>query len=205
MLNIIWVGIIVLSAIFGLLNGTIDEVVNAIPEKAVDGFQLALTLGGGMVFWLGIMNIAEKSGVISGLSRLLRPFMRIIFPGVPEDHPAMSSIVMNISANMFGLANAATPFGLKAMKQLNELNVDKGKASDEMCMFLAVNTSSVQLIPLSSILILQKNGGIESSNIVTTSLLATLCSTIAAIGVCVLFRWLGAKWRSIRPNGKVLS
>ena len=195
MLNIIWAGIMALAAIFGVLNGTIEAVVRAIPDKAIDGFQLALTLGGGMVFWLGIMKIAEQSGLIKSLSKCLKPIMRRLFPSVPEDHPAMSSIVMNIAANMFGLANAATPFGLKAMKELNELNPDKGRASDAMCMFLAVNTSSVQLIPLSSILILSKNGGSESANIVTTSLLATLCSTFAAIGLCLLCRWSGEYYR----------
>ncbi|HJN38395.1 MAG TPA: nucleoside recognition domain-containing protein [Gammaproteobacteria bacterium] len=190
MLNYIWLGMILLSIVFGMINGKIDAVVTSVTEEAKHAFEMALLLGGILSFWLGIMRIAEHSGLIERIALTLRPILKRLFPDVPEDHPAMGAIVMNIAANMLGLANAATPFGLKAMEALDDLNIYKGQASNAMCMLLAINTSSVQLIPASAIGFLAAANGVHPTNIILTSLFATTLSTIAAITACKVFeRW----------------
>ena len=181
MLNIIWLGLIVLSVVFGAINGKLPEVVNAVPEYAKYAFEFALGLTGFMAFWLGLMKIAEEAGLIQLIARLLAPVMKWLFPEVPADHPAMGSMIMNIAANMLGLVNAATPFGLRAMKDLETLNEDPGTATNAMCMFLAINTSSVQLIPTTAIVYLVSAGANTPTDIIFTTLFATTCSTIAAI------------------------
>jgi spore maturation protein A len=181
MLNIIWLGLILLSVVFGLINGRIPAVVTSITDSAKFAFELALGLTGVMALWLGIMRIAEEAGLVRALARLIRPVMRKIFPEVPHDHPAMGSMVMNIAANMLGLGNAATPFGLKAMTELETLNTRPGIATNAMCTFLAINTSSVQLIPTSAIAFLAAAGAAHPTDIVITSLIATTCSTVAGI------------------------
>ena len=181
MLNIIWLGMIILSVIFGAINGRIPEVVAAVTDSAKIAFQLALGLAGIMAFWLGLMKIAEDAGLIRLLARGLRPVLKRLFPDVPEDHPAMGAMVLNLSANMLGLANAATPFGLRAMNHLEDLNEQPGTATNAMCTFLALNTSSVQLIPTTAIAYLAAAGAANPTDVIATSLLATMCSTIAAI------------------------
>ena len=153
-------------------------------NEAKHAFEMALLLGGILSFWLGIMKVAEESGLIKKVSVLLKPILKRLFPDVPVDHPAMGAIVMNISANMLGLANAATPFGLKAMEALDRLNPYKGQSTNAMCMLLAINTSSVQLVPASAIGFIAAANGHHPTNIILTSLFATICSTIAAILAC---------------------
>jgi len=131
-----------------------------------------------MALWLGIMKIAEESGLIRLIAKGLRPITIRLFPDVPEDHPAIGSIVLNMSANILGLGNAATPLGLKAMEELQELNPNKETATNAMCMFLAVNTSSVQLILPATVVALM---GAQSSQIFITTIIATSMSTVAAI------------------------
>ena len=140
--------------------------------------EIAIGLIGIMALWLGVMKIAEESGLISLIARAVKPVMIRLFPDVPADHPAMGSIVLNMSANMLGLGNAATPLGLKAMEELQELNPEKGTATNSMVMFLAINTSSVQLILPATVVALM---GAVSSQIFITTIVATLCSTTAAI------------------------
>jgi spore maturation protein A len=181
MLNVIWLSMILLSVIVGIIQGRLDQVVQAVTDSAKLGFEIALGLAGIMAFWLGIMEIASESGLISKFARLLKPIMRPLFPDVPAEHPAMGAMVLNIAANMLGLANAATPFGLKAMKELQCLNTHVDEASNAMCTFLAINTSSVQLIPATAIAFLAANGSAHPSSVIISSLLATLCSTIVAI------------------------
>lgn len=186
----VWLGLMILAVVFGLIDGKIPEVVNAVTDYAKIAFNIALGLTGIMAFWLGLMRIAEQAGLTRALARLLNPIMNWLFPDVPEEHPARGAMVMNIAANMLGLANAATPLGLKAMKELQELNSEKSKATHAMCMFLAVNTSSVQLIPVTAIAYLAANGAHEPSSVVASSLLATSISTIVAIiavKLCVRF------------------
>lgn len=190
MLNAIWLGMMLLSVIVGTLQGRLDAVVSAITESAKIGFTLALGLSGIMALWLGIMAIAQSAGLIDKLARGLNPLMRRLFPDVPADDPAMGAMVMNIAANMLGLANAATPFGLQAMKELQRLNTRAEEASDAMCTFLAVNTSSVQLIPTTAIAFLAANGATHPSSVIVTSLVATLVSTgVAIVAVKHLAKW----------------
>jgi spore maturation protein A len=181
MLNIIWLLLVVSSVIVGLWQGTLDQVALSVTSSAKLAIEIALNLMGIMIFWLGIMQLAEEAGLIRVLSRVLRPILTWLFPDVPADHPAMGHMVMNIAANMLGLNNAATPFGLKAMKSLNEFNTVPHRATDAMCMFLAINTSSVQLIPASAIAFLAAAGATNPTDIVVTGILATSCSTVAAI------------------------
>lgn len=172
---------ICLSVVVGFIQGNLDGVVRAVTESAKSAFEIALSLAGIMTLWLGIMNIATESGLINGLARLLKPIMRRLFPDVPTDHPAMGAMILNIAANMLGLGNAATPLGLKAMNELQRLNTHMHTASNAMCTFLAINTSSVQLIPATAIAFLAANGSLNPSSIVITSLIATCCST--AVGL----------------------
>lgn len=181
MLNAIWLAMIMLSLVVGVIQGRIDNVVLAVTDSAKLGFEIALGLAGIMSLWLGIMGVATESGLVKRFAWFLRPVMRPLFPDVPVDHPAMGAMVLNIAANMLGLANAATPFGLQAMKELERLNKKAGEASDAMCTFLAINTSSVQLIPATAMAFLAANGSIHPSSIIVSSLFATTCSTLVAI------------------------
>ena len=181
MLNAIWLGMMFLAVVVGTIEGRLDQVVTAVTDSATTGFKIALGLAGIMTLWLGIMNVATESGLIHLLARALKPLMRRLFPDVPTEHPAMGSMVMNIAANMLGLANAATPFGLQAMKQLQTLNQRAYTATDAMCTFLTINTSSVQLIPATVITLMAAGGATHPTSIIVSSLLATSVSTLVGI------------------------
>lgn len=181
MLNIIWLSMIFLSVIVGLIQGRLDLVVHAVTDSAKFAFELALGLTAILSLWLGMMRIASESGLIQVFARALQPVMRRLFPEVPVDDPAMGAMVMNMAANMLGMANAATPFGLQAMKELQRLNQEAHTASNEMCTFLAINTSSVQLIPTTAIAYLAANGAIQPNSIIVSSLMATAISTLVAL------------------------
>lgn len=181
MLNVIWLSMMFLSVIVGMIQGRIDDVVRAVTDSAKFGFEVALGLAAIMSLWLGIMEIASASGLVARLARLLQPIMRRLFPDVPIDDPAMGAMVLNISANMLGLANAATPFGLQAMKELQRLNTHVHTASNAMCTFLAINTSSVQLIPATAIAYLSANGSLQPSSVIFSTLMATTVSTVVAL------------------------
>ena len=141
MLNVIWLSMIFISVIVGVIEGRIDQVVLAVTDSAKLGFEVAIGLTAIMSLWLGIMGVASASGLVTQLARMLQPIMRRLFPDVPVDDPAMGAMVLNIAANMLGMANAATPFGLQAMKELQRLNTHVHTASNSMCTFLAINTS----------------------------------------------------------------
>lgn len=181
MINWIWLALVLLSIIIGIFNGTTSAVVASLTLSAEAAIKIALGLIGIMALWLGIMRIAEMAGLIQVLGRLLAPALKFLFPSVPKEDPAMGSMVMNISANMLGLGNAATPMGLRAMAQLQKLNPFPRIASNAMCTFLAINTSSVQLIPATAIAILAANGDPNPTRIVFPVLIATFCSTTMAI------------------------
>lgn len=181
MLNVIWLALIILSVIFGLINGTINAVIAAVTDSAKLAFEIALGLTGIIVFWLGLMKIAEDAGLIGLFSKIIRPMTSRLFPDVPADHPAMGYMTMNFAANILGLGNAATPFGLKAMGELEKLNKQPGTATNAMCTFLAINTSSIQIIPTTAIAFLAAAGAARPTSIIATSLFATTCSTMAAI------------------------
>ena len=197
MLNKIWLAMISLAVIVGAIEGRIDNVVRAVTDSAKLGFEVALGLTGIMALWLGIMNIASESGLVKHLARALSPIMSRLFPDVPTEDPAMGAMLLNIAANMLGLANAATPFGLQAMKELQRLNTHVHTASNSMCTFLAINTSSVQLIPATAIAYLAANGSINPSSIILSSILATSISTVVAI---IAVKQL-AKWSWFKVGG----
>lgn len=181
MLNIIWLGMILTAVIVGIVEGKIDDVVHAVTDSARLGFEVAIGLTGIMALWLGIMSIATESGLVNKLANLLRPILKRLFPDIPQDHPAMGAMVMNIAANMLGIGNAATPFGLQAMKELQSLNKHVTVATNSMCTFLAINTSSVQLIPATAIAYLAANGSSNPSSVIFSSIIATSVSTIVAL------------------------
>ncbi|MDF2375606.1 MAG: nucleoside recognition domain-containing protein [Verrucomicrobiales bacterium] len=185
MLNWIWMGMIVIGVVVAALldqlsgsNGIVEGMFSMIKVGVVN---IVIPLSAVMMLWLGIMRLAEKSGMIHAVSRFVRPVMKRLFPEVPQDHPAMSAMVMNMAANMLGLGNAATPLGLKAMQHLDELNPNKGTATNSMCTFLAINTSSVTLIPATAIGLLAAQGIAEPYAIVGTTIGATIFSTAVAI------------------------
>lgn len=198
MLNAIWLTMMVLSVIVGAAQGHLNLVVQAVTDSAKTGFEVALGLAGIMSLWLGIMGVASECGLVHKVGRLLRPVMHWLFPEVPHDSPAMGAMILNISANMLGLANAATPFGLQAMKELQKLNTHVHTASNAMCTFLAINTSSVQLIPATAIALLSANGSIQPTSIIMSSFIATSISTFVGIVSVKQF----AKWRcfQIKPE-----
>jgi spore maturation protein A len=181
MLNIIWLLLMMLAVIFGIINGRLDAVVSAVTDSAKMAFEIALGLVGIMVFWLGLMKVAEECGLVTLIARLLKPILTRLFPEVPPEHPAMGAMVLNMSANILGLGNAATPLGLKAMKELDTLNPIPGVATNPMCTFLAINTASIQLIPVTAMAYLAANGGTHPTDIISSALLASICTTTAAI------------------------
>ena len=178
MLNYIWFGLIFISVVVGTITGRIDQVTDAAITMSKTSVEIAIGLIGIMALWLGTMKIAEDSGLIQIIAKALRPITIRLFPDVPSDHPAIGSIVLNMAANMLGLGNAATPLGLKAMKELQELNKHKDTATDAMCTFLAINTSSVQIILPATVVGLM---GAAANQIFITTIIATGMSTIAAI------------------------
>jgi spore maturation protein SpmA len=191
MLNYIWLGLVVAAVLIGAWNDTLGAVGNAAFERAEYAvMKLALPLAGVMALWLGVMRLAEKAGLIQVMARLLRPVMTRLFPDVPGEHPAMGSMLMNMAANILGLSNAATPLGIRAMKDLETLNPRPGVATNAMCTFLAINTSSIQLIPATAVGVLVVNGSKNPSSIVGTAIMATLCSTVAGIGAVKLLEKL---------------
>ena len=195
MLNYIWFGMMFIAVIVGILTGNIDAVTQAAIDMAKTAVEIAIGLVGIMALWLGTMKIAEESGLIRIIARAIRPITIRLFPEVPEDHPAIGSIILNMAANLLGLGNAATPLGLKAMEELQELNPEKDTATNAMCTFLAINTSSVQLILPATVVALM---GAAANQIFITTILATGLSTIAAI---IAVRFLEKLKRFEMPNG----
>lgn len=187
MINYIWVGMTLIGLVFAGLNGTMKDVNEAIFHSANEAVTLCIGLISILVFWLGMMRIAQEAGLLDKLSNLFRPVILKLFPEVPEDHPAVGYILSNIIANMFGLGNAATPLGIKAMEQLKELNGGKPEASRSMITFLALNTSGFTLIPTTVIAIRMNYQSAGPTDIVGTTLIATICATLGAIIVDRLF------------------
>ena len=181
MINYIWFGLMIVSVIVGALTGNLKAVTNAAVESAGTAVEIAIGLIGIMALWLGIMKIAKKSGLIKLLSRAIRPVSRVLFPKIPKDHPALGSMLMNISANWLGLGNAATPLGLKAMKDLQELNPTEDTATNAMVIFLAINTASITFIPMTIIGIRTELGASNPFEIISTSIFASTCACISAV------------------------
>ena len=184
MINFIWCGMIVIGIVVGVLTGNIEAVSTAAIEWAETAVELSLGLIGVMALWLGLMKIAEEAGIVRGMGLLVKPIMVRLFPEVPADHPAMGSIVANMAANFFGLGNAATPLGIKAMQELQDLNENKEEASNAMVTFLAINTSSVTLISSSIIAYRSAAGAANPADVIGPTIIATAVSTTVAIIAC---------------------
>ncbi len=182
MLNYLWLSLLLIAVFLGGASGKLPELSTAAFDAAKNAVMgLALPLAGLMALWLGMMRLAEKAGLIAVLARLLRPVLRWLFPEVPANHPAMGSMLMNMAANMLGLSNAATPLGLRAMQDLEKINPHPGTASNAMCTFLAINTSSIQLVPATAVALLAAAGATQPTVVIGTAFIATVCSTIAGI------------------------
>lgn len=186
-INTIFVTLILGGIFVALFNGSMETLTKASFDAAKTAVTLAISLVGAMALWLGLMKVAENAGLLSVIARKLKPLMTRLFPEVPGDHPAMSAMIMNMSSNILGLGNAATPFGIKAMQALESLNKHKGTATHAMCLFLAINTSSVTLLPLGAIAVRAGAGADDPAGILLPSILATACSTAVAIILAKLF------------------
>ncbi|MFZ5758519.1 MAG: nucleoside recognition domain-containing protein [Thermodesulfobacteriota bacterium] len=182
-INAIWLFMVLIATVIAAYTGRMDEVTRASFESAKNAVTLAIGLIGPMALWLGIMKVAEAGGLLRIVAGLVRPLMVRLFPDVPHNHPAMSAMVMNMAANALGLGNAATPMGIKAMQELEKLAPEKGTATNAMCLFLAINTSSVTLLPLGVITVRAAAGATSPAAILVPSLIATCCSTLVAIGM----------------------
>jgi spore maturation protein A len=188
-INKFWLFFIFIGTIVAAATGNMGKLTQVILDNAQRGVSISLGLVAILTFWMGIMKIIEKSGLSAILVRALGPMATFLFPSVPRDHPAMSSILLTMSADMLGMGSAATPIGLKAMKQLQELNPDKETASPAMCTFLAMNTSSITLIPTTIIALRGATGSLSPSMIIPTALVATCASFATAICLDRLFRY----------------
>lgn len=196
MLNYLWAGMILAGIIFSVFTGEVVGVTNAALDSAKEAVTLCITMTGVMSFWTGLMEIARRAGVIESLSAKMQPVIRFLFPGLPDGHPAGEHITTNIIANILGLGWAATPAGLRAMEELGRLEDDRragkapgavrprGTASNEMCTFLIVNISSLQLIPVNVIAYRSQYGSVNPAAIVGAGILATTASTLAGIVYC---------------------
>lgn len=187
-MNYVFFFLVASSIVIGFFNGTINEVVNSMLESCNLAVKIAFSLIGVMAFWLGLMRIAEKSGMVKLLSKLVGPIVRPLFKDLKEDSPAIGDITMSLSANALGLTNAATPIGLKVMQELQKDNPQKDSATDSMCMFLGMNTAGFQLIPATVIAILVGAGAKNPADIVLPTLIVTSFAFISAIVVALCFR-----------------
>lgn len=184
-MNYIWGGLIIISIISGAINGRLDDVTNALLNSMQNAVAVAISLIGIMTFWLGMVKIASKSGLVEWFSKLISPVLRLIFNELPKNSPAFSNIALNFSANALGMANAATPFGIKAMQNLKEEAKKQGGAEDtatnSMCTFLGMNTAGFQLIPASVIAVLTAYGAKNPTGIILPVLIVTSIAFISAI------------------------
>lgn len=201
-MNYLWGFMIVIGIVFAAFNGTLPEVTEAAVGSAKEAVMLCIGMIGIMSFWVGIMRIAENAGMIEGATKKMMPFLRFLFPGIPREHPANRYIATNMIANVFGLGWAATPAGLKAMEELAKLEAERGTAgylsnhstdgrrervaSSEMCTFLILNISSLQLIPVNMIAYRQQYGSVNPAGIIAPAIVATFVSTAVAVVYCKL-------------------
>lgn len=203
-LNYIWIGFLLIAFVMALIQaiffGNIeifDKLFKSTFTSASDGFTISLGLTGALTLWMGIMKIGENGGVIATFSRMIAPFFSKIFPEIPKNHPAMGSIFMNVSANMLGLDNAATPMGLKAMGELQELNPQKDKASNAMIMFMVLNTSGLTILPISIMVYRAQMGAANPSDVFLPILLATFFSTIVGFLAVAIYQKINIFQRNI--------
>jgi len=185
-MSVVWVLLLLASVAVAALTGRMGALPGAIAESAGRAVTLSLGLAGVLTLWLGLMKVAEEAGLVGALGRLARPVLRRLFPEVPGDSPAMGAIVLNVSANMLGLGNAATPFGLKAMEELEKANPHPGTATDAQALLCALNTGSVQIVPASVIALRAAAGAPQPADILGATLVASLCATVTAVAAAKL-------------------
>jgi spore maturation protein A len=185
-MSILWFLLLAVGLLLAVARGTLDGFTRGALDGATAAVTLAIGLVGALALWLGLLRVAEEAGLTEKLGRLMRPLMRRLFPEVPPDHPAMTSMVLNVAANALGLGNAATPMGLKAMEELQTLNPRRDTATDAMVLFLVINTSSVQLVPATVIALRAAGGAERPTDIVGPTLLATIVSTAVGIAAAKL-------------------
>jgi len=210
MLDYLWSVMLILGVVWGLWQGKAGEITQAVLEGGKNAVDLSLTMLGVMAVWTGFLEVGKSAGLLAQINRFLKPFISWLFPGLPKGHPAAESISVNFAANLLGLGNAATPAALKAMRELQELEEErKGSmetgtlrkqrrsenapqqhtniaASDEMCTFLILNISSLQLVPINMIAYRSQYGSVDPASIMVPVLIATLCSTLVGIMFCKL-------------------
>jgi len=196
MLNVIWLVMILTAVVTGCFTGRLHEVILAAMESAKFAFNLAFGLTAVMCLWLGLLKIAEAAGLVALLTRALRPVLIRLFPEVLPEDPAMGAMTMNLAANMLGLGNAATPFGLKAMQALEKINPIPGIATNTMCTFVALHSSNLQIVPTTAIALLAVSGASHPTDIVLPLLLSSVCTVFTAV---VVSKILG---RSVRLFGR---
>lgn len=189
MINWLWLGLLAIGILFGLFTGRVDAITAGALAAAQRGVELSLGLVGVMALWLGICQLAEEAGLVLGISRLAQPFLGKLFPNIPKDDPALGSIALNLSANFLGLGNAATPLGIRAMKELSRLNPVPDTCSDEMCTFLLLNNSAPTLLPLTVLAIRTAAGAKIPSEIIGPAFLTTCVAAVAALLFDRIFRW----------------
>lgn len=192
-MNIIWFALVSISVVFAVINGRLDAFTTALFDAAKLAVETCLYLVGIVSLWLGLTKILEDSGLIYKLSNVFRPVIARLFRNIPAHHPSITSITLNLLANLFGLGNAATPLGIRAMKDLQTLNPQPDTVTFEMMLFVVINTSSLQLIPFTVIGLLSSYGSAAPTAIVLPTIIATFISTVTAVAVLFLFRRL-KKW-----------
>ena len=191
MLNYIWAFMLLTSVVTGFFTGRLGDVAEAAISGAGEGASLVLGMLGVMCFWSGIMEIAEKSGVVRALSGALRPLLRLLFPHLPKDDPAAGAIVMNMAANLLGMGNAATPLGLRAMRLLDARNRERENASNEMCMFVLINTASLQFIPTTLLLLRQSSGSHSPGEIILPIWIVSAAAMLVGVLSAKIFQKRG--------------
>ncbi|WP_059106038.1 nucleoside recognition domain-containing protein [Shouchella shacheensis] len=189
MINVIWAVMLIVGLVYAAINGTMNEVTEGVFTGAKEAVTICIGLISVLTFWLGLMRIAEMAGMLKGLAKLMNPIARRVFPDVPKDHPAMGYILSNMTANVFGLGNAATPMGIKAMEQLKDLNGGKDEASRPMITLLALNTACLTLVPTTVISIRMSYNSLAPTEIVSTTIVASGCAMIGAILIDRFFYW----------------
>jgi spore maturation protein A len=192
-MGVIWTVLLVASVVVAAATGRMADLTGAAAEAAGKAVTVSLGLVGVMTLWLGLMRVAEEAGLVDLLARAVRPVLRRLFPEVPADHPAMGPMVMNVAANMLGLGNAATPFGVRAMQELETLNPEKGTATDAQALFCAINTASLQLVPATVIALRAGAGSKAPHEIIVATLLASACGVVVAVTVSKLLARLGRR------------
>jgi len=192
-MNLVFALLVILGLLTGIFTGDLKVINEEILLSAQAAVERIMSLMGVFTLWLGIAKVAEKSGLLAAFTKYMSPLVKILFPSIPKGHPAMGAILMNMSANLFGFGSAATPFGLKAMEELQKLNPDRENASEAMCTFLAINTSSITLIPTTIIALRVNAGSTNPFEIIGTIFFATTVSTICAISADYIFRSLSRR------------